>query len=430
MRPGAHIDGTIEVPGDKSISHRAVMFGSIADGETVIEGCLMGEDVKATIGAFRSMGVPIESRDDGRVVIAGRGVSALCEPDGPLDMGNSGTSIRLMSGLLAGAGLPVVMSGDASLSRRPMRRVTEPLAEMGADIVTADGGTPPLRIRSKQALHGIRYEMPVASAQVKSAILLAGINALGDTCVVESLPSRDHTERMLRSFGVDVRDGDSGICVRGGQTLSGTRVEVPGDISSAAFFLVAAAMSPGAELRVNNVGTNPTRTGVIEILRLMGADITLTNVRDAGAEPIADILVRGSRLRGIEIPVNLVPSAIDEFPVLFVAAACADGTTRLTQASELRHKESDRIDVMAAGLSALGANVTTREDGLEIIGGNTLGGGAIDSRGDHRIAMAFAVAATAASAPVELTGCAAIGTSFPGFAELAMRVGLDVAARE
>lgn len=429
VTPGGRLHGTLTVPGDKSISHRAVMFGAIAHGDTVIDGCLMGDDVRATINAFRAMGVEIEAHDSGRVCIAGRGAGALREPGHALDMGNSGTSIRLLTGLLAGLGIRAQLGGDASLNRRPMRRVTEPLALMGADIATTAAGTPPLRIRSGTPLHGIRYELPVASAQVKSAVLLAGLNASGETCVVERLPSRDHTERMLRAFGVDVQVADQAITLRGGQALTATQISVPGDISSAAFFLVGAAMSEGAELRIENIGMNPTRTGVIDILRLMGADIELSAERAAGAEPVADILVHGRRLHGVDIPAALVPSAIDEFPALFIAAANAEGTTRLGQADELRHKESDRLDAMASGLQTLGVDAAAIGDGIEIVGcPGALGGGSIDSRGDHRIAMAFAVAGMFARAPVELTGCAAIATSFPDFLASARRAGMDIAA--
>lgn len=427
VTPGGRLSGTLTVPGDKSISHRAVMFGAIARGETVIEGCLMGDDVRATINAFRAMGVAIDAHDDGRVVVDGRGAQALREPAHALDMGNSGTSIRLLAGLLAGLGIRAQLGGDASLNRRPMRRVTEPLALMGADIATTDAGTPPLRIPGGAPLHGIRYELPVASAQVKSAILLAGLNASGETCVVERLPSRDHTERMLRAFGVTVECSGQTIALRGGQALTGTQISVPGDISSAAFFLVGAAMSEGAALRLENIGMNPTRTGVIEILRLMGADIELSAERAVGAEPVADLFVRGRRLHGVDIPAELVPSAIDEFPALFIAAANAEGTTRLGQADELRHKESDRIDAMASGLNALGVAATAFDDGIEIVGRpGALGGGVIHSRGDHRIAMAFAVAGMFATAPIELNGCAAIATSFPGFVATARRAGMDI----
>jgi len=425
VAPGGCLRGVLRVPGDKSISHRAVMLASIARGTTEVSGCLMGEDVRATIAAFRAMGVTIREHGQNQLTIEGRGFAALTPPTGPLDMGNSGTSIRLLAGLLAGAGFDAVMTGDASLRRRPMRRITEPLALMGARIDTEDDGTPPLRIAAAPSLHAIHYRLPIASAQVKSAILFAGLHANGRTCVVEGAPTRDHTERMLRVFGVDIEVEPGGISLDGGQVLRGTAISVPGDISSAAFFLAGAAMVEGSELILKDVGINPTRIGVIDILRRMGADITLSHERTAGSEPLADITVRGSRLQGIDIPPQLVPSAIDEFPVLFVAAACAGGVTRLAEANELRHKESDRIDVMAAGLRTLGVEVTTTRDGIEIAGrGSGLKGGRIDSRGDHRIAMAFAIAGLRASGPVEVTDCAAIDTSFPGFAELARRVGL------
>jgi len=403
------------------------MFGSIANGRTEIHGCLMGDDVKATMGAFRAMGVTIEETGDARVVIDGRGSAALHAPAGPLDLGNSGTSIRLLAGLLAGTGFAVELLGDASLCRRPMRRVTEPLGLMGALIEPSAAGTPPLRISPVSGLRAIRYELPMASAQVKSAILLAGLSADGDTCVVEPAPSRDHTERMLGAFGVTVRRNDAEVCIAGGQRLSGTTIVVPGDISSAAFFLVGAAMTEGAELESQNVGVNPTRTGIIEILRHMGAEISLVHPRSAGAEPVADVRIRGRRLRGIDIPTDLVTSAIDEFPAIFVAAACADGVTRLREADELRHKESDRIEAMADGLKTLGVGVTTYGDGIEIAGrAGRYGGGRIDSRGDHRVAMAFAIAALNADNPIEIDDCAAIATSFPGFTKLARRAGLGV----
>lgn len=427
VQPGGRLGGLLRVPGDKSISHRAVMLGSIAHGTTAVSGCLMGEDVRATIAAFRAMGVVIEAHDDGRLAIEGRGYAALTRPAAALDMGNSGTSIRLLAGLLAGAGFDAVMTGDESLQRRPMRRVTEPLALMGARISTQDDGTPPLRLDPASRLRGIRYELPVASAQVKSAILLAALHAEGRTAVVEPAATRDHTERMLRAFGVDVASEGDAITLDGGQELAATSIVVPGDISSAAFFLVGAAMTEGAELTLQGVGVNPTRTGVIDILRLMGADIALSQERSMGAEPVADITVRGSRLHAIDVPSELVPRAIDEFPVLFAAAACAEGVTRLVGAGELRHKESDRLATMSAGLRALGTSVVTSADGIEITGDpDGLGGGYVESNGDHRIAMAFAVAALKARGAIEIGDCAAIGTSFPGFVETARAVGLDI----
>lgn len=427
VEPGSRLNGELQVPGDKSISHRAVMLGSIADGKTDITGCLMGEDVRSTIGAFRRMGVAIKEHDDGQVSIEGRGFGALSAPIGPLDLGNSGTSIRLMAGLLAGTGLAVTMTGDRSLCARPMRRITDPLALMGANIDTEDDGTPPLKINTGSTLRGIKYELPVASAQVKSAILLAGLHADGQTCVVEPAPTRDHTERMLRAFGVELEVSAGEIRLDGPQDLTATTIVVPGDISSAAFFIVGAAMVEGSAVTIKNVGVNPTRTGIIELLRQMGANITVLNERSTGSEPMADISVRGAQLKGVDIPPALVPSAIDEFPALFIAAACAKGVTRLVEASELRHKESDRIDVMARGLQTLGVKLSTSADGIEIVGSERgLSAGRIESGGDHRVAMAFAVAGLMANGPIEITNCAAIATSFPGFLDSARQLGLNV----
>ncbi len=426
VEPGGRLHGELQVPGDKSISHRAVMLGSIANGTTEITDCLMGEDVRSTIAAFRAMGVTIDEQGAGRLSITGKGFGALAAPTAPLDLGNSGTSIRLLAGLLAGAGIPVTMTGDRSLLTRPMRRVTDPLARMGARISTGEKGTPPLTIMPRSNLQAIRYELPVASAQVKSAILLAGLHADGRTCVVEPVPTRDHTERMLSAFGVNLEMTAGEIKIDGGQKLTATSIVVPGDVSSAAFFLVGAAIVAGSAVILKNVGVNPTRTGVIEILRQMGANITLSNERSTGSEPVADITVRGTRLTGIDISSDLVPSAIDEFPAIFVAAACARGITRLVEASELRHKESDRIDAMADGLRSLGITVTTSADGIEIVGREAgFSAGRVASVGDHRVAMAFAMAGLRAAGPIEITDCAAIATSFPGFVESARQLGLN-----
>jgi 3-phosphoshikimate 1-carboxyvinyltransferase len=431
VSPGGQLGGEINVPGDKSISHRAVMLGAIANGTTEIRGCLLGEDVRATIAAFRAMGVSIEEQDGGRLTIHGRGFAALRKPDNCLDMGNSGTSIRLLCGLLAGAGFDVTMTGDHSLQGRPMRRVTDPLLQMGAKIETSDSGTPPLSIRGRSALSAIRYTLPMASAQVKSAVLLAALNATGHTHVIEPVATRDHTEKMLRAFGVVVETTVEEITLVGGQPLRATSITVPRDISSAAFFLIGAAIVPGSEVTLTGVGINPTRTGVLEILRQMGADIRLSHKRTAGSEPVADITIRGAPLHGIDVPTELIPSAIDEFPAIFIAAACAKGVTRLLDANELRHKESDRIDAMAVGLATLGVGVTTTENSIEIEGSERpLRGGSIDSRGDHRIAMAFAMAALRGNQAIEINDCAVIRTSFPGFAELARRAGLNIAPRE
>lgn len=420
--PGGSLCGAVRVPGDKSISHRAIMLGALADGVTRVSGFLEGQDSLATLRAFRAMGVEIEGPINGDVTIHGVGMGGLRAPATPLDLGNSGTSMRLMAGLLAGQRMDVTLVGDASLSRRPMQRVTEPLARMGAVIETTGDGTAPLRIRPGDGLHGIAYHLPVASAQVKSSLLLAGLYAGGETCVTEPAPTRDHTERMLTGFGYDVRRDGPAVCLNGGGRLRGCRIDVPADISSAAFFLVGASIAAGSDLTLRHVGLNPTRDGVITILRMMGADIEVENRREVGGEPVADLRVRTASLRGIDIPPEQVPLAIDEFPVLFVAAACAAGETVLTGAEELRVKESDRIQVMADGLQTLGADVRPTSDGIVVRGGR-LHGGRVDSHGDHRIAMAFAIAALRADGDVVIDDCANVDTSFPGFVPLAQGAG-------
>lgn len=425
-KPGSSLSGRIRVPGDKSISHRSIMLGSLAEGTTEVEGFLEGEDALATLQAFRDMGVVIEGPHHGRVTIHGVGLHGLKAPAGPLYMGNSGTSMRLLSGLLAAQPFDTTLTGDASLSKRPMNRVAKPLREMGAVIETAPEGRPPLTIKGGQRLTGMAYEMPMASAQVKSCLLLAGLYAAGSTSVTEPAPTRDHTERMLRGFGYPVSVEGSTACVEAGHKLSATRIEVPADISSAAFFLVAASIAEGSELVLEHVGINPTRTGVIDILKLMGGDITLENQREVGGEPVADIRVRAAKLKGIDIPEDLVPLAIDEFPVLFVAAACAEGRTVLRGAEELRVKESDRIQVMADGLIALGVKAEPTPDGI-IIEGGAIGGGEVWAHGDHRIAMSFSVASLRASAPIRIHDCANVATSFPNFLALAAEVGINVA---
>ncbi|MBI3575441.1 MAG: 3-phosphoshikimate 1-carboxyvinyltransferase [Gammaproteobacteria bacterium] len=422
---GNYLTGTLRVPGDKSISHRAVMLGALAEGTTHITGLLEGEDVLCTLGAFRAMGVLAKGPEQGRLTIQGIGLHGLRPPAQPLDMGNSGTAMRLMAGLLAGQSFDSVLVGDASLSQRPMQRVADPLSQMGARIGTNAGGRPPLKIKGGQALRGIDYPMPVASAQVKSALLLAGLYATGETCVTEPLPSRDHTERMLRGFGYAVGVNGARRCVRGGGRLTACDIDVPADISSATFFIVGAAIAPGSDLTLEHVGINPTRVGVINILKLMGADIAILNPREAGGEPVADIRVRHANLKGVAIPREQVPLAIDEFPALFIAAAVASGETVLTGAEELRVKESDRIAVMARGLKALGIGARETPDGIVIRGG-TLRGGTVDSHGDHRIAMAFAIAALRASGAVTVRDCKNVDTSFPGFADLAARAGLSM----
>lgn len=426
-QPAVAVGGALRVPGDKSISHRALMLGAIADGVTVIRGFLRGEDCLATLAMFRSLGVEIAEAADGTVTVHGAGARGLRPAARVLDCGNSGTAMRLMAGLLAGQPFASELTGDRSLRQRPMERVAEPLRLMGARIETTDG-RPPLRIVGTPQLHGIDYTLPIASAQVKSAILLAGLRANGVTTVRSPGPSRDHTERMLESMGATVEHpGEHAVSLRGPLTLRATTIDVPGDLSSAAFFIVAACLGAADGLLIENVGVNPTRTGLLTILTAMGARIELRNERLAGAEPVADIFVRQSELQGIEVPPELVPLAIDEFPALFVAAAGARGRTSVRGAAELRAKESDRLAVMATGLAALGASVSEAADGLSVIGGR-LRGGQIDSHGDHRIAMSFAVASLLADAPLEILQTAEVATSFPGFLETAAAAGLRVAA--
>jgi 3-phosphoshikimate 1-carboxyvinyltransferase len=423
--PGGRLTGRLRVPGDKSISHRAIILSSIAKGTTEITGFLEGEDNLATVRAFRAMGVEIEGPKLGRCVVHGVGLYGLTPALAPLDLGNSGTSMRLLAGLLAGQRFDTELLGDASLSRRPMRRVTQPLSAMSALIETSSQGTAPLRVRGGRLLRGIDYRLPIASAQVKSSVLLAGLYAKGRTCVTEPLPTRDHTERMLKAFGCPATINGATVCIEGGSQLTGTRLEVPGDISSATFFLVGASIAAGSDLLLESVGVNPTRVGAIDILREMGADITLEHARRMGDEPVADIRVRARRLKGVHIPEALVPLAIDEFPALIIAAACAEGETVLKGAEELRVKESDRIQVMAEGLQALGIKAQPSPDGLCIRGG-TLKGGRVQSHGDHRIAMAFAIAGLKAEGRIEIEDCANVETSFPGFVELARKAGLQV----
>ncbi len=424
VQPGGALVGRIRVPGDKSISHRSIMLGSLAEGITEVSGFLEGEDSLATLNAFRAMGVRIERPAEGAVVIHGVGMRGLAQPAAPLDLGNSGTSMRLLAGLLSAQSFAVTLTGDASLSKRPMRRVTTPLAAMGAVIEDAEG-MPPLIIHGVQNLTGIHYAMPVASAQVKSSLLLAGLYARGRTRIIEPAPTRDHTERMLSGFGYEiVRDEDS-VSLAGGGRLMAMNIDVPGDISSAAFFLVGAAIAPGSDLMIEHVGVNPTRMGVITILKAMGADIALCNKHEVGGEPVADIRIKYSPLHVINIPKNQVPLAIDEFPALFVAAACAEGTTVLTGAEELRVKESDRIRAMAEGLAVLGVDAQPQQDGI-IIKGGAYQGGIVDSLGDHRIAMSFAMAALRAKSEINIKECENIRTSFPNFISLAGSVGLGV----
>ncbi|HET7634683.1 MAG TPA: 3-phosphoshikimate 1-carboxyvinyltransferase, partial [Burkholderiales bacterium] len=402
---------------------------AIADGVTHISGFLEGEDALATMAIFRSMGVRIDGPDQGDVTVHGVGLHGLKAPDTVLDCGNSGTAMRLLTGLLCGQRFDCELTGDDSLRRRPMRRIADPLSLMGARIGTAERGTPPLTIHGNAGLRGIDYAMPVASAQVKSALLLAGLYANGRTCVTEAAPTRDHTERMLQGLGWPVVYSGSTVCVDGGGRLTARDIEVPADISSAAFFMVGASIAPGSDLLLEHVGVNPTRTGIIDILRLMGASVEITNERDAGGEPVADIRVRHAPLHGVAIPEVLVPLAIDEFPVLFVAAANAAGRTTLSGAAELRVKESDRIQVMADGLQALGVQAQPTPDGMYIDGGG-YHGAAVDSHTDHRIAMSFAMAALNASSAITVNDCANVATSFPGFVQLARSAGLNIEERD
>ena len=430
VQPGGLLQGEARVPGDKSMSHRSIMLGSLADGVTHVKGFLEAEDALATLQAFRDMGVEIEGPVDGCLTIHGVGKHGLKAPKNDLYLGNSGTSMRLLSGLLAGQPFNSVLTGDKSLSGRPMRRVTEPLALMGADIKATEKGTAPLYITGKAGkLKGIDYAMPMASAQVKSCLLLAGMYAEGETSVTEPAPTRDHTERMLSGFSYPVKQQGSKVTITADGKLTAADIDVPSDISSAAFFLVGASIAPRSDLLLKHVGINPTRTGVIDILRLMGANIEVLNERVVGGEPVADLHVVYSPLTGIDIPEALVPLAIDEFPVLFVAAACAKGQTRLSGAEELRVKESDRIQVMADGLQILGVDAQSTEDGMVIQGG-AIGGGVVTSHGDHRIAMAFSIAGLRADAPITILDCANVNTSFPEFKDLVHRLGLALVCEE
>lgn len=393
IQPSGALKGSIRVPGDKSISHRSIMLGSLAEGTTTVEGFLEGEDALATLKAFQSMGVEIEGPVDGKVTIHGVGMNGLKAPEDTVYVGNSGTSMRLLAGILAGQDFDVTMTGDASLSKRPMGRVANPLREMGAIVETEEDGTPPLKISGGSKLKALDYTLPMASAQVKSCVLLAGMYAEGETRVTEPAPTRDHTERMLSGFGYDVkREGATAILTGGGQ-LKGTHIDVPSDISSAAFFMVGASIAEGSDLTLEHVGINPTRDGVISILRLMGANIEVMNEREVGGEPVADIRIQSAPLKGIQIPEEYVPLAIDEFPAVFIAAACAEGETVLTGAEELRVKESDRIQVMADALESMGIQAEPTEDGIKIQGGQLTGTTSnINSHHDHRIAMSSAMA--------------------------------------
>ncbi|URL59572.1 3-phosphoshikimate 1-carboxyvinyltransferase [Luteibacter flocculans] len=423
---GGPLRGEIVVPGDKSVSHRALMFGALAEGVTRIRGFLEGEDTRATAAILGRLGVRFETPAPGERVVHGVGLHGLRGSSEPLDCGNAGTGMRLLAGLLAGQAFDSTLIGDESLSRRPMRRVTDPLGLMGAVIDTNDG-KPPLRIHGGKTLHGVTYEPPVASAQIKSALLLAGLYAEGFTEVVEPHPTRDYTESMLRAFGWPIDYAPGRARLEGGHTLRAVDVDVPADFSSAAFFIVAACIVPGSELRLKAVGLNPRRTGLLAALELMGADIAVENMRSSGGEDIGDLVVRYAPLHGVALPLDIVPDMIDEFPALFVAAATADGMTTIRGAAELRVKESDRIASMAHGLKACGVKIDELPDGA-IIQGGPIGGGTIDSHGDHRIAMSFAVAGLLASTPIVIGDCANVATSFPGFVALANGAGFRLEA--
>jgi len=449
VEPAASASGDIRVPGDKSISHRALLLGSIAEGITEVRGFLESEDCLATMAAMRALGVDIEQCGPVEVRVHGVGLKGLKPAGRALDLGNSGTAMRLMTGLLSGQAFDTELVGDASLMKRPMERAAAPLRLMGARIDT-DRGRPPVRISGGAPLRGIRYEMPVASAQVKSAVLLAGLYAEGVTEVIEPGVTRDHTERMLQSFGCPVESVRGEVRLTPVERLTARPLEVPGDFSSAAFFMVAGLIAGGhgadgrvggQGLTIRGVGINPTRTGLLDILALMGADLRLVNHRRAGAEPVADIELRAANLRGIHVPEHLVPLAIDEFPALFIAAACAEGETRVTGAEELRVKESDRIAVMAEGLTRLGVSCEVLPDGIVIHGRGVsrpatpgeaarddtiFSGGTIDSHGDHRIAMSFAVASLRARGTIRIDDVANVATSFPGFPATAAAVGLSL----
>lgn len=425
-RKGQPLQGSLTIPGDKSVSHRSVMFAALADGTSHIEGFLEGEDTRATARIFSQLGVRIETPSPSQRIVHGVGIDGLKAPDAPLDCGNAGTGMRLLAGLLAGQPFDCTLIGDESLSGRPMRRVTGPLSQMGAKIDTQDDGTPPLHVHGGQSLHGIDFASPVASAQIKSAVLLAGLYAQGETSVVEPHPTRDYTERMLSAFGVEIEFSPGKARLRGGQRLRATDIVVPADFSSAAFYLVAASIIPGSELRLKQVGLNPRRTGLLHALRLMGADITEENPAEQGGEPVADLVVRYAPLKGARIPEELVPDMIDEFPALFVAAAAADGQTVVSGAAELRVKESDRLAAMATGLRALGMQVDETEDGATLHGGVRLGSGTIESHGDHRIAMAFAIAGQISDGEVRINDIANVATSFPDFDGLARGAGFNL----
>lgn len=424
VRPGRRVGGNAVVPGDKSISHRALLLGAIADGSSEINGFLASEDCRAMLTALQAMGAAIDEPAPDRLRVSGLGMNGLQSPPGPLDLGNSGTAMRLLIGLMAGQDFSTELTGDESLCRRPMERVAEPLREMGAAIETTNGN-PPVRIKGNMKLSGIEYRLPVASAQVKSAVLLAALYAQGQTRVIEPAVTRDHTERMLPAFGVPVTGDERTAVIDGPARLTGALIDVPGDLSSAAFLLGAAFLSERDPVTIDQVGINPTRTGILAVLGLMGAEIRTENHAAMGNEPVASLIGLPSALTGVTIPPELVPLAIDEFPLIFALAACANGETVVTGATELRHKESDRITVMIQALTALGIDAEEFADGARIAGGQPCGG-TVDSHGDHRVAMALAVAGMMATAPVTVLNVDNVATSFPGFVPTMQNLGLDL----
>jgi len=427
--PSGAVSGDITVPGDKSVSHRSIMFGALAEGTTHIKGFLPGQDCLATMNTFKAMGIKIDGPDnDHNVTVYGKGLYGLSAPQELLNIGNSGTSIRLLSGILAGQTFSSSMAGDNSLNKRPMNRVVNPLKLMGANITASDNGTPPVNCLGRKdgkLLTAIDYDLPMASAQVKSCVLLAGMYADGTTTVKEPGITRDHTERMLTAFGYPVKVEGNQISIEGGHKLTACDIEVPGDISSATFFMVAGLIAKDGELIIRNVGMNPTRVGSINILKQMKGDLSVINERMAGGEPVADIVVKSSKLQGVNILEHDVPLAIDEFPAIFIAAACANGTTRLRGAEELRVKESDRIQAMADGLVTLDIDCTVYDDGIDIIGGQ-LTSGTINSHDDHRIAMSFTIGSLRSTGNITILDCDNVATSFPNFVALANQVGLFV----
>lgn len=426
VSPGGKLVGEVTVPGDKSISHRAAILAALAYGESEIEGFLDAKDTLATVGALRDMGVMFDHLDSGYWLVHGVGLHGLQAPSGPINCFNSGTSMRLLAGLLCAQPFDSEIIGDEALMSRSLQHIMDPLIEMGAKIALSDDGTGPIKITGGQKLKGIKYNLPIDSSQVKSSILLAGLFAEGTTTLIEPFATRNHTERMLNAFGYDVQMLRPTLSLQGGGELKSTRVQVPGDISTAAYFMVGASIAKDSDVLIRNVCINETRIGVINILRIMGADIIFESEQQFGSELVVDIRVKSAQLQGIDIPMEQVPLAMDDFPILFVAAACAKGTTILREAQALRFKGNDRLHTMAAGLRQLGVNLETRKDGIVIEGSDAIHGGKVRTRGDARVALAFAVAALASEERIVIEDCSKVHDSFPNFIELAHSVGLDI----